>query len=61
MVTAVVALQSVVSPAPRSTWQAVFDKAAMPPAAEYYLERLPVTAVDHALRTGVKKLINFKD
>ncbi len=28
---------------------------------EYYLERLPVTAVDHALRTGVKKLINFKD
>ncbi len=28
---------------------------------EYYLERLPVTAVDHALRTGIKKLINFKD
>jgi hypothetical protein len=28
---------------------------------EYYLEHLPVTAVDHALRTGVKKLINFKD
>jgi hypothetical protein len=28
---------------------------------EYYLERLPVTAVDHALRTGVKRLINFKD
>jgi len=28
---------------------------------EYYLERLPVTAVDHAVRTGVKKLINFKD
>ena len=28
---------------------------------EYYLERLPVTAVDRALRTGVKKLINFKD
>ena len=31
------------------------------PYEEYYLERLPVTAVDHALRTGVKKLINFKD
>jgi hypothetical protein len=28
---------------------------------EYYLERLPVTAVDHAVRTGVKKLIRFKD
>jgi Acetyltransferase (GNAT) domain len=28
---------------------------------EYYLERLPVTAVDHGLRTGVKKLIKFKD
>ena len=28
---------------------------------EYYLERLPVTAVDNALRTGVKKLIRFKD
>ena len=28
---------------------------------EYYLERLPVTAVDHALRTGVKKLISFRD
>jgi hypothetical protein len=28
---------------------------------EYYLERLPVTAVDHAVRTGVKKLIHFKD
>jgi hypothetical protein len=28
---------------------------------EYCLERLPVTAVDHALRTGVKKLINFED
>ncbi len=28
---------------------------------EYYLERLPVTAVDTALRTGVKKLIHFKD
>ena len=28
---------------------------------EYYVERLPVTAVDHALRTGVKKLIHFKD
>ncbi len=28
---------------------------------EYYLERLPVTAADHALRTGVKKLIHFKD
>ena len=26
MVTAVVALQSVVSPAPRNAWQAVFDK-----------------------------------
>ena len=26
MVTAVVALRSVVSPAPRSTWQAVFDQ-----------------------------------
>jgi hypothetical protein len=31
------------------------------PYEEYYLERLPVTAVDHALRTGVKKLIHFKD
>ena len=31
------------------------------PYEEYYLERLPVTAVDHAVRTGVKKLINFKD
>ena len=28
---------------------------------EYYLERLPVTAFDHAVRTGVKKLIHFKD
>jgi lipid II:glycine glycyltransferase (peptidoglycan interpeptide bridge formation enzyme) len=28
---------------------------------EYYLERLPVTAIDHAARTGVKKLINVKD
>jgi GNAT acetyltransferase-like protein len=28
---------------------------------EYYLERLPVTTVDHALRTGIKKLIHFKD
>jgi len=28
---------------------------------EYYLERLPLTAADHALRTGVKKLIHFKD
>ena len=28
---------------------------------EYYLERLPVTAVDYALRTGFKKLIHFKD
>ena len=31
------------------------------PYEEYYLERLPITAVDHALRTGVKKLIRFKD
>jgi hypothetical protein len=28
---------------------------------EYYLERLPVTAADHALRTGVKKIIHFED
>ena len=28
---------------------------------EYYLERLPVTAVDNALRTGIKKIIRFKD
>jgi hypothetical protein len=28
---------------------------------EYCLERLPVTAVDHAVRSGVKKLIRFKD
>lgn len=28
---------------------------------EYTLERLPVTAVDHAVRSGVKKLIRFKD
>jgi len=25
------------------------------------IARLPVTAVDHAVRTGVKKLIHFKD
>jgi hypothetical protein len=28
---------------------------------EYCLERLPVTAVDHVVRSGVKKLIRFKD
>ncbi len=28
---------------------------------EYYLERLPVTAADHAIRAGVKRLIRFRD
>jgi hypothetical protein len=31
------------------------------PYAEYHLERLPFTAVDHALRSAVKRVIRFTD
>ena len=31
------------------------------PYAEYHLERVPVAAVDHALRTSIKRAIRFRD
>ena len=31
------------------------------PYAEYHIETLPLTALDSALRRGVKRVIGFKD
>ena len=31
------------------------------PYAEYHLERLPLTAADHHLRTAVKRILRFRD
>ena len=59
MVTAVVALQSVVSPAPRNAWQAVFDKD--PEAVPYQSPQWTDALCRTAHRQDASRLYTFED